>query len=328
MKRPRLVWREASNGMPHEIHPSGLGFDDLLPWRSHLGEFLWHRRYHDDVFYFDTRCPNKGLKETSPMNFPRCKPIAAALDGKIYVFGGGSGNADSGEVFDPNLGLWAPLPEPPYGFCRPLLSDPSNTRLQAHPDGLYAYYPASNSWKSLNVDLSRCWGEPSVFVDDVIYFCFNPDGDPTNCLVAYDLVSNEYLDTVWSSDADCAFPTVPDIEWDVLLHLGNGKLCMAMSGPLIHTTPEATFAVQCITLKVHKEPAGNRVLVTEPSFHLIKFLACGAAPDFLLLSWISLSWEKNCTTYMLKREVLDELWDSWGVWDRSTSLFALRFFGV
>ncbi|GAV59630.1 Kelch_1 domain-containing protein [Cephalotus follicularis] len=128
------------------------------------------------------------------MNSHRSNALAAALDGKIYVFAGR--RSPYGEVFDPDRGLWALLPEPP-DFLGALLSDPSNARLLAHSrDDLYAYYPASNSWKSLNVNLSHYWtGTPCVIVDDVIYFCFTPDPDDhTHCLAAYDLVSNQPLD--------------------------------------------------------------------------------------------------------------------------------------
>lgn len=53
-----------------------------------------------------------------PILRPRLKPKLLSVDGKIYAFGGypcKDEESPFGEVYDPKLGFWEPLPKPPFG---------------------------------------------------------------------------------------------------------------------------------------------------------------------------------------------------------------------
>ena len=72
-----------------------------------------------DVWMLNLKCPGKGWERAPSMKYRRENPQTIVVDGKLYVFGGlgwlQPKDTFSGwmEVYDPKLGTWETLPNPP-----------------------------------------------------------------------------------------------------------------------------------------------------------------------------------------------------------------------
>ncbi|KAL6501399.1 hypothetical protein OROGR_026532 [Orobanche gracilis] len=173
-------------------------------------------------------------KDIPPMNDFRVYPSCVSLDGKLYALHCLSQRSHIGEVFDPCLGQWEPLPPPPSDipvrsmFVSPrVISDEKKHRLLVHianTYSLYAYYPDLRSWDCLAPAFSP-WFPPAAItlVDDILFLTLH-DNLP-RCIAAFDLLSKTWLEVKFSSNFpayDIAFN-----EWESMLHLGDGNLCLA-----------------------------------------------------------------------------------------------------
>ena len=75
-----------------------------------------------EVWTLDLTCPEEGWKATPSLKYGRKDPQTIVVDGKLYVFGGFDweieieGLVEWMEVFDPSLGRWESLPNPP-SYC-------------------------------------------------------------------------------------------------------------------------------------------------------------------------------------------------------------------
>jgi N-acetylneuraminic acid mutarotase len=103
-------------------------------------------------------------KSISPINsIGRSRPAAAAVNGKIYLFGGetSSGRADTVERYDPSANTWTTLagvmPDPASNICAAVIGtdiyipggyDASFTYL----DTLRVYHTTTNSWSVIATD--------------------------------------------------------------------------------------------------------------------------------------------------------------------------------
>ncbi|XP_021768845.1 uncharacterized protein LOC110733130 [Chenopodium quinoa] len=71
------------------------------------------------LHYFDFTQPHLQCQISKcPLNTPRYLPKLVTMDGKLYVFDSydiSDEEACFGEVFDPSIGYWVPLPKPPFG---------------------------------------------------------------------------------------------------------------------------------------------------------------------------------------------------------------------
>nr|POE98907.1 putative f-box/kelch-repeat protein [Quercus suber] len=80
--------------------------------------YFWSR----EVWTLDLTCPEEGWKAAPSLKYGRQTPQTIVVDGKLYVFGGfgwdfePEGSVEWMEVFDPSLGRWESLPNPPF-FC-------------------------------------------------------------------------------------------------------------------------------------------------------------------------------------------------------------------
>ncbi|XP_063939976.1 uncharacterized protein LOC135148552 [Daucus carota subsp. sativus] len=170
-----------------------------------------------------------------PMKEFRIYPSCASLDGKLYAFYCLSAKTHIGEVFDPSLGRWEPLPPPPEEIpaggsllvSPRVISDEKRHRILVHFDtthSLYAYYPDFHSWDCLVQYFSPWYPATIALVDDVLFFHIYERRD---CLAAFDLLSNSWLKVKYSSN----FPAwdMSFNEWQNILHLGDGILCLANS---------------------------------------------------------------------------------------------------
>uniref|UniRef100_A0A7N2N3A7 FKB95-like N-terminal Kelch domain-containing protein n=1 Tax=Quercus lobata TaxID=97700 RepID=A0A7N2N3A7_QUELO len=75
-----------------------------------------------EVWTLDLTCPEEGWKAAPSLKYGRQNPQTIVVDGKLYVFGGFGwemeieGSVEWMEVFDPSLGRWESLPNPP-SYC-------------------------------------------------------------------------------------------------------------------------------------------------------------------------------------------------------------------
>ncbi|CAK7338890.1 unnamed protein product [Dovyalis caffra] len=214
----------------------------------------------DDVYILDTRHPQDGWKKAASMLCGDYSPPVVALGGKLYHL------SNIPEVFDPmsgNNGCWFPIEaEVPYNGpgATALISDSSNGRFLAYFMGteVYSYSLESQKWDCLSTDekfshFDFQW-HASVVVDDVLYF-YDYRSILSEAIVAYDLVNKIWLDT-----ASCKpFPLYLHTEsWNILLHLGNGILCLLECNPPV----DGDTIVDCIKFRVKKTVSGPVVFMT------------------------------------------------------------------
>ncbi|RAL37143.1 hypothetical protein DM860_004065 [Cuscuta australis] len=186
---------------------------------------------HEGLSYFDLTNPEMGWRKGPLFKEDEYTPKCVALCGKLYVFRSSKWSC-FGEVFDPKLNIWEPLPKPPpfsgrvssYGVSPPLVVDHLRGRILVHflfstPGcSIYAYYPADASWDCLVDRFDGIWGGPIVFVDGILYIYARKS---KQLVEAYDLSRKRWLNVVLSSDFDDYSKQV----FDSLHHLGNDLLC-------------------------------------------------------------------------------------------------------
>lgn len=154
-------------------------------------------------------------------------PAVVAFGGKIYLFQCG-GKSEAAEVFDPNSNKWEKLlPPPQVGFFdiykdRCGVVDDENKRILIpfHSiKSVFAYYPSNNRWELVLESFS--WPSILVFAQGVILF-YLPQ--IPKMFGAYHVATKQWLNVVLTSE-------VPDHVWrcefDAMLYLGNGILCLA-----------------------------------------------------------------------------------------------------
>ncbi|OMO92618.1 Kelch repeat type 1 [Corchorus olitorius] len=118
------------------------------------------KRCHAAVFCVEVYESNNEWKQCRPMNIGRRSPLACAVDGKIFVFGGSWLDKFIGEVYDPENDKWEYLP-PLENFGGNSRIAPMNVVLDDPKDvtnklilvniwatkPLYAYSVRKNSWE-------------------------------------------------------------------------------------------------------------------------------------------------------------------------------------
>lgn len=223
-----------------------------------------------------------------PMKEFRIYPSCASLDGKLYAFYCLSAKTHIGEVFDPSLGRWEPLPPPPEEIpaggsllvSPRVISDEKRHRILVHFDtthSLYAYYPDFRSWDCLVQYFSPWYPATIALVDDVLFFHIYERRD---CLAAFDLLSNSWLKVKYSSN----FPAwdMSFNEWQNILHLGDGILCLANSCPSFSPPPVHTN-IRFVKLRLQRISSQHLLLVTFVSSQCFRFQGYLRANSFFLL---------------------------------------------
>lgn len=226
---------------------------------------------HRGVSYVDLRLSEQGDRKTdadaeeersfewkaappSLVNRPRIWwPRGVAMCGKIYVF---TGKVQKVEVFDPKLNQWSLL-SPPRGFKdfsklqRPTLADHSNNRLlvslregdatSSSSQLLYAYYP-HRGWKLLLPDFYTSSSCIRVVQSGVV-FCYSPVEGNHHIFDAFDVDSKQSrkLNITYTSNVDSDLWC---FDFDELLNLGKGILCLVGSGCNFSCDQTFIFAIQ------------------------------------------------------------------------------------
>lgn len=144
---------------------------------------------------------------SQPLLCPRYRPKVVSLNGKLFAFGGNRRDSDTpfAEVFDPNVGYWQPLPNPPFEWvfdfelCVFPLVRINRIFLVATYSGFqYTFDPSTGLWYRIDScpDLtrylyySRIYGEvvPVVSVyHETIYWV-----GPTGVISMYNLPEQRY----------------------------------------------------------------------------------------------------------------------------------------
>ncbi|OMO95724.1 Kelch repeat type 1 [Corchorus olitorius] len=125
---------------------------------------------------------NNEWKRCRPMNIGRKNPLACAVDGKIYVFGGARDDGPFiGEVYDPVEDIWDYLPPldladfvgfSPISPMNVVLDDPNdatNKLILVHFKGtvpLYAYNVRKENWVCFDEEFGRSNNSP---LNDVMW---------------------------------------------------------------------------------------------------------------------------------------------------------------
>ncbi|KAL6564120.1 hypothetical protein OROMI_015570 [Orobanche minor] len=103
-----------------------------------------------------------------------------------------------------------------------------------------------------------------------------------NVIAAYDITRKERLDVVLSSKFD---RSVCDSEYDALLHLGNGVLCLVTYTPVYGTTPKTL--IYTVKFRVQRRTGSPlNVIVTPISVKSYTIEAIISHPNFVALSLI------------------------------------------
>ncbi|XP_022774346.1 uncharacterized protein LOC111316602 isoform X2 [Durio zibethinus] len=243
----------------------------------HIGGFDLSKKVH----CFDTSNPEGGWREVAPLIRGGHSAAVAVVDNKIYVMGIYSGEDKEepwGQVFDPALNTWSPMPELPSSTVRAHYFthlDDEKTILVA-ADGrkiLYGYKVKTNSWFKFDEDFKEkgkifAMSGPRVAVNRCLYWL----GDDE--LYGYDLDEGElyigkfgYLDLELRGivrhpgDNICSEYAMSDE--CRLLALGGGKLCIVWqhdkivgpyTDPLIdpNVNDSTFYCVYCVKFQVSK----------------------------------------------------------------------------
>ncbi|KAG5545907.1 hypothetical protein RHGRI_018162 [Rhododendron griersonianum] len=187
------------------------------------------------VFFCDVARPEEGWRKGPDLNCGHFHGSAAALDGRIYMFGG---TMDNGvlwssqpytEVLHPAIVWWTPLSPPPPEDCE-LFVPPDVYGAHPLPDGrillhssltLLSYNVDTDSFSSFDDDFGVVACDASVFLDGVLFFYRNERG-----VYGYDVVNRKWFPSlVRGLRKGTVIP--PDDEFQTcLLHLGTRGICM------------------------------------------------------------------------------------------------------
>ncbi|KAF5184834.1 hypothetical protein FRX31_025579 [Thalictrum thalictroides] len=134
-----------------------------------------------DVFSVDSNNQFGWQKENFCMLAQRCYPVAAVTHGKIFIFGSNDCKTlpkPWAEVFDPNLNLFSPLPEPPLyvtqacgGIDITVVAN-GDTILLRMRDCLFSFDVITKSWGQLSttsLSTRGYWSLRSATLDDVLF---------------------------------------------------------------------------------------------------------------------------------------------------------------
>ncbi|OMP04508.1 Kelch repeat type 1 [Corchorus olitorius] len=243
-----------------------------------------NRGSHAEVFCLeiDGGQPNdKEWKRCCPMNIGRKNPLACAVDGKIYVFGGAWHGRFIGEVYNPVEDRWETLPpledfwasESPIAPMNVVVDDPEdagNKLILVNIQGtqpLYAFNVRKNDWdcfdKGFGLDPRYPYNDPrlryrewptNAVVDNFLY-CYSL----RRGFFGYDLNEKEWHDLKgkgWHrihgilEEASDGFENIPS-----LFHLGGNTLCFLWSydifcGELPDVLSESDVIIGCAKFKV------------------------------------------------------------------------------
>ncbi|PIA42057.1 hypothetical protein AQUCO_02100123v1 [Aquilegia coerulea] len=210
-----------------------------------------------DFYHLNTTKQVTWRKENFCMLSRRCAPVAAATHGKIFVFG--SNNSQTlpkpwAEVFDPNLNMFSPLPEPPlyvsqcYGYMDINVMENGDTILLCMDNGLFSFNVITKSWGQLSTTpffiKGYCWSFRSATLDDVFFtYC---DG----CVRAYDLIREKWFK---KPILDLGIMTnVPPIYliYGHVIHIGNKTLSVVWVNEFHRHSKRS---VGCLNFQVVKE---------------------------------------------------------------------------
>jgi hypothetical protein len=195
-----------------------------------------------DVWTLDVTRHREGWKSGPPMLCPRSNCRILALDGKLFVFGGCDPSSHWGEFFDPVVGSWNALPDPPSRFddrddddfdrmiCVPLKD--SNTILVAsfvseHLSYIfYTYNVATSCWATLEHLRSKMkptaslHGWKAVAARNRLYW--TDKSKDKIILIAYDLDRDMWLDgrLSWLGNESGFYSSD-----EHLVHLGGSRFC-------------------------------------------------------------------------------------------------------
>uniref|UniRef100_A0A5B6YWF3 FKB95-like N-terminal Kelch domain-containing protein n=1 Tax=Davidia involucrata TaxID=16924 RepID=A0A5B6YWF3_DAVIN len=248
--------------MPHNFHH----FSGCVAWGHIIYMFGGdYKNPSPEVFYLDVRCPDPGWKRGPPMSVGRTRPYAAVIDGKIYVMGDLCKRPNPwGEVFDPLLNQWKPLPTIPgkekddddhHVSTHAVLK--GGKQFLVHPNCskcLYLYDVEGESWSVFDDHFGsrNGWLEtPCVVVDDIMY-CF------AGRVLAYDLVRRRWFsEPVKGLEGRGVSPPLWEKGYGslerthhkaFLVHVGNGKLCLFW---------HAECEVHCTKFRISKHSDGE-----------------------------------------------------------------------
>ncbi|KAF5196682.1 hypothetical protein FRX31_013730 [Thalictrum thalictroides] len=205
-------------------------------------------------------------KETFRMLAKRCQPAAAATHGKIFIFGSNKCQTlpkPWAEVFDPNLNLFSPLPEPPlyvtqaYGCIDiTVVANGDTILLCMNNNALFSFDVITKSWGQLSTSslLTRGWSFRSASLDDA-HFTYS-----VGCVHVCNLLGQK-----WFTEPILDLATMSDIPPFYLIHgyvvlVGNNTLCVVWHNEL-HWHPKRS--VGCMNFQVVRETnsKGKHVLL-------------------------------------------------------------------
>lgn len=211
----------------------------VLPWNTEMSMKTRIRTALRYVFFCDVACPEKGWKRGPDLNCGRFDGSAAALNEKIYMFGGTVDNNVSWsllpytEVHHPAIFEWIPLKPPPPEDCELFVSPivignhplPDGRILLVTMDTLLSYDVNTDSFSPFDNDFGVVDCDASVLLDGVLFFYKDRTG-----LYGYDVVNRKWFPSpVRGLRKGTAIPPGDGFE-TFLLYLGGGRLCIVWSG--------------------------------------------------------------------------------------------------
>ncbi|OMO65297.1 Kelch repeat type 1 [Corchorus olitorius] len=232
---------------------------------------------HRYVRYFDANEPEKGWKLGVPMQTGRAWAAAAAIDEKIYVFGGlmnksGASNNDVfGECFDSKTNKWSPLTVLDYKpTCRvdiqvPYVPKNGNGKKSIlinsfmGKETLYEYLLDEQEWRIVDQTFGKCVNQGAI-LDDILYTVWEDDENPFH---GFDLIRKQWF------PVDVKLPKLNQIAASVFPS-GSDKLCLVWHFLENKIVDRSKYRrVECLELKPNKSssPSGELILTASVEYH-------------------------------------------------------------
>ncbi|KAF9586874.1 hypothetical protein IFM89_039899 [Coptis chinensis] len=191
----------------------------------------------------------------------RTKPTLVSTHGKMYVFGSSvSSPKPWAEVFDPDLNLWSPLPDPPkkvcessYGYCCisvVVVGDKIYVCMYSVMS-VFSFDVKTKVWEQVTTPLSDAfhWSFGGTVLDDILFMY------SLGSVMAYDLTNEIWFEKPVKGLGIKSTSELPlrELRYGHIVAIGNKTLCVVWEDNV-----DSRACVHCVKFRIERAVNSKR----------------------------------------------------------------------